>query len=73
MLEPTVIIHRRCPNCNKQTDIELEAEKLHRWQAGEHVQDVWPEKSAIERETLISGVCSDECWDKLFPPEEGEE
>lgn len=29
--------------------------------------------TAMQREQWISGVCSDICWDKMFPPEEDSE
>ena len=55
-----------CAVCHKVSQIKLEDAKVRRWMAGEHVQDVWPEKTAMERETMISGVCSQEHWDKLW-------
>lgn len=59
-----------CVMCGKVTTVELEADKFRRWRIeGEHIQDVWPEKTLMERETLISGVCSDLCWDRLFGEE----
>jgi hypothetical protein len=61
-----VLIETECPVCHTAYLIEVDEDKFERWQAGEHVQDVWPEKSTIQREQLISGVCSDECWDELW-------
>jgi hypothetical protein len=58
-----------CVVCGKVTTVELEVDKFQRWQDGEHIQHVWPDKTLMERETLISGVCSDECWDSLFGEE----
>jgi hypothetical protein len=51
--------------CGKQTLVELEPEKLARWQAGELVQNVWPEKTSDERELLITGT-HPECWQEMF-------
>jgi hypothetical protein len=52
--------------------VELDTDKLKRWQTGELVQNVWPEKSPDEREMLITGIHPD-CWGQFFgPDEEGE-
>jgi hypothetical protein len=59
-----------CVVCKKVTSLDLPLNEFQRWQGGEHIQDVWPEKTLMERETLISGTCSDECWDKLWGVEE---
>ncbi len=58
----------RCVVCGKPSIVTLEVDKFLRWRAGEHVQDVWPEKTPGEREVLINGT-HDECFNKLFPPE----
>jgi hypothetical protein len=62
-----------CVICGKVTEMKLSKEKVDRWQAGEHIQNVFPELSAMQRETMISGVCSDEHWDKLFGIEPDED
>jgi hypothetical protein len=61
---------RRCPNCGKEYTVQVELSKFNRWQAGEHIQNVWPEKTADEREQMITGICSDECWRNYLGPEE---
>ncbi len=58
-----------CISCGEVSTLELEPEKVRRYEAGEHVQNVWPEKSPGERELLITGTHPD-CWDKMFPEEE---
>ncbi len=54
-----------CLYCGKTSEVELDLEKVRRWQAGEHVQNVWPEMSADERELLITGI-HPQCWDSIF-------
>jgi hypothetical protein len=55
----------RCVVCGKTSTVLLDKEKFDRWQAGEHIQNVWPEMPADNREVLISGT-HPECWEKLF-------
>jgi hypothetical protein len=30
------------------------------------IQDLWPEAPAIAREQLMTGLCSDDCWNKYL-------
>jgi hypothetical protein len=30
------------------------------------IQDIFPNAPAWQREQLLSGICSDNCWDNLF-------
>ena len=57
-----VHLWRRCTFCGTEHSFWLNRDRYLRWQGGEHVQDVFPEMSPDERETLISGTCS-RCWD----------
>ena len=67
----TVYTHT-CPGCLQPGKItDLDPAKVNRWLAGEHIQDVFPELSASERELLISGLHA-ECFEELFPPDEDE-
>lgn len=60
----------RCPYCLRSSLVELDPIKVKQWtQHGKHAQDVWPEKTADERELLITGT-HPECWTKLFGEEE---
>jgi hypothetical protein len=34
------------------------------------IQQIFPNAPAWQREQLISGVCSDECWKKNLPSED---
>jgi hypothetical protein len=60
---------RACIVCGKSSTIELEKSRFDRWQAGEYVQNVWPELDADARERLITGTHS-ECWNEMFGEEE---
>jgi len=51
-----------CPNCGKAYLPYLDEKN-----AKKHFKDVTP----IQREQLISGLCSDECWDKYNGPHWG--
>lgn len=55
-----------CAMCNKVTTLVLPTDEVIRWRAGEHIQKVWPDMPTMKRETLISGVCSQQCWDLLW-------
>jgi len=58
-------------------DLALEEDfpvKFRRWkEERELIQNVWPDAKPIQREQLQSGICSDKCWDQLFPKETPEE
>ena len=54
-----------CIGCHEPSIVELDKDKLKAWEQGDHVQIVWPEKSADERELLITGTHGT-CWDKMF-------
>jgi hypothetical protein len=60
-----------CPECSKTSEFTLDAEEVRRWQAGEFIQDVWPQMPPNQRETLISGT-HPKCWDKMFPEDEND-
>lgn len=62
MLEVTT---PKCMVCGKTSTILVEESKLRRWQRGEHIQQVWPDKTNSERELLKSGT-HDKCWDEMF-------
>ena len=59
------IVNRTCPFCGRISRIELDTEKLDRWDSGENLQDVFPDMDLNTREILISGI-DPECWDRLF-------
>ena len=58
-----------CAVCGLRSEFMLPAGDIARWRAGEYVQDVFPDMTIDDRETLISGTHS-ACWDTLFGEEE---
>lgn len=51
-----------CPNCNK------EYEPILKRIDGDdrNIQEQYPNTPAWQREQLISGICSDKCWNKFL-------
>lgn len=49
-----------CPNCKKKYKPKLvrKTDKL--------IQDEFPNATAEEREQLVSGICSNKCWDEFL-------
>lgn len=57
---------RPCMQCATVKKFTLEKDKVAMWRRREaYLQDLFPQLSSIDRESLISGVCSDECWETL--------
>ena len=64
---------KQCMWCKTSPEVMmLDPDKLRRWNQGEHVQNVWPEMSAGDRELLISGT-HDACWQAMFSEDEDDE
>lgn len=61
-----IAVTKTCPVCGKTTTLNIFKNDYERWQTGDLIQNVFPYFTCIQRETLISGVCSDECWDILW-------
>ncbi len=61
-----------CPVCIRASVIHLDRKDVERYQAGEHVQDVWPDKTDDERELIITGT-HPECWAQMFPDEDDDD
>lgn len=61
---------KKCPNCRK----EYEPVLGKRPNDGRSIQDQFPKASEMEREQLVTGICSNECWDEFLgsqgPPDE---
>jgi uncharacterized Zn finger protein (UPF0148 family) len=47
-----------CPNCGKAYFPELGERK----EPGKLIQDEFPNSKPYQREQLLSGLCSDNCW-----------
>jgi len=54
-----------CPACGKEYTPILKRKKP--WLS---IQDEFPNAPSWQREQLLSGICSDKCWDKFLGPEE---
>jgi len=51
---------QRCPNCNKEYTTVLDRKD------GRGIQEQYPNAPAWQREQVISGLCSDECWNEFL-------
>ncbi len=67
--ETRVYVTKACIQCGLASEVELDAAKVARYEAGEHVQAVWPDMPADQREMLITGT-HPACWDQLFSDDE---
>lgn len=54
-----------CPKCGIRSEVILEREDVLRWVRGEHIQDVWPQMTAGERELIMTGYHST-CFEEDF-------
>ena len=53
---------RYCPNCGKEYITELNRPEWdHR-----NIQEIFPQAPEWQREQLISGICSDKCWNQFL-------
>lgn len=64
-------MRKTCVNCGTDYIPTLSGlwgfqEKYLRWRNGESIQDVWPDATATAREQLITGICSDKCWNQFL-------
>ena len=50
-----------CPNCKKKYEPELKRKDKYKL-----IQDEFPNEPAWKREQLISGICSDKCWNEFL-------
>lgn len=66
-----MIVSRKyaCKFCGKEVTVQAEEEKFLRFDAGAHVQDVFPDLRVNYRELMISGICG-ECFDQIFENDE---
>jgi len=48
-----------CPNCGKEYQTELDRKD------DRPIQEQYPNEPQWKREQLISGLCSDSCWDEF--------
>jgi hypothetical protein len=62
-----------CPMCGKVTIMNLNPGQVNAWLHGTHIQNAFPELNAQEREVMLTGFCSQECWDKAFAEDEDDD
>lgn len=60
-----------CPQCKKRYVAELAKrpdweQRLAEYLGGKLIQNVWPDATASEREQLMTGICSNECWNRYL-------
>ena len=73
VLESMITIKTTCPFCRKKGAVAVWSADYAKWAANNApVQDAFPYLSANERESLMTGICSN-CWDSLFSASEEEE
>jgi hypothetical protein len=72
MSDTITVKTKTCNVCDEYELWVLDRVAVERWQAGEYIQNAFPEMSMEDREMLISGT-HPACWDKLFPKEEDDE
>jgi hypothetical protein len=53
-------MEQTCPNCGKIYDTELERID------DRSIQEQYPNEPSWKREQLISGLCSNECWNEYL-------
>ena len=64
---------RECPMCGKSGTVTVPEAEIEAWKDGHGplIQHAMPSLSAADREMLLSGT-HDECWQKMFAGEEGD-
>ena len=65
MPETIVVETPRCSVCGATSQFTLDYNRFLRWQNGGLIQNVFPEMSKEDRETLISGTHGP-CFEKLY-------
>ena len=60
----SVLITKACPFCKRRYQNVFDADAYRKLEHGMTVQDAFPDRSADDREFLITGICP-ECWDKM--------
>lgn len=58
-------VAKLCPFCKRITWLSVPVEAYEACQMGICIQNAWPDGSATDRETLLSGICP-ECQKEIF-------
>jgi hypothetical protein len=61
-----------CLVCGERSVVQVSASDLAAWKAGVHIQVVFPDLTADQRELLQTGT-HPACWDSLVPEDDGED
>lgn len=61
----TTYLTQACPVCGSPSNFQLDYDDLRKWRGGALIQNVWPDMSLDDRETMVSGTHPD-CWNELF-------
>lgn len=73
VLEDMITIKTTCPFCGKENAVVVKSVDYIKWASfAAQAQDAFPYLSANERESIMTGICSN-CWDDLFSGDKGEE
>ena len=72
MSDTILVKSRPCTVCGEYEVWSLDRQAVESWQAGENIQNAFPDMNAGDREILISGT-HPACWEKLFPKEDEDE
>lgn len=63
-------IYTKCPICGSEKTFVVTDEQYDMYISGDyHIQDIFPDLSAADRERFITGMCG-QCWDDMFKDEE---
>jgi len=59
---------KRCPQCEQGYEPTLSHNKkgMENWKGGMLIQNAFPNATPIAREQLLTGICSDECWEEFL-------
>jgi hypothetical protein len=63
------VVTPSCPSCGEASEMDLCYGDYRAWQGGMLIQDAFPEMTADDRETLLSGF-HPVCWDSLWSDED---
>jgi hypothetical protein len=55
-------IAKTCPSCGGVKTLNVSSEGLSLFRSGVKVQDAFPSLTPTQREFMVTGICSDECW-----------
>lgn len=70
MKDDVVVIHNFCVHCNTEGMYQVTLAQWDAWQVkGQFIQHVFPDKTADEREFMISGTHG-KCFEEMFALED---